>query len=331
MNQKIRFNDGWEFAKSDLSVQNCGNLRFQPVDLPHDWLIENTENLYEDSIGWYRRKYAYHADGNRILLAMDGVYMDCALYVNRAAAGEWKYGYSSFEWDLTDALREGENEILVKVVFRSPNSRWYTGAGIYRNVWLKTQGPSHFAANGIYVSTAQEKSGWRVDVDAELDAASDVRIAHRILYRGRTVAETEASVHGPGKSLCSAQTLHVKKPHLWSPDQPSLYRLVSVLYTGSRTEKPVETVTQNIGFRHIEFLPDAGLRLNGRFLKLHGVCNHHDLGALGSALNVCALKRRLALLKAMGVNALRTSHNMPSPELMDLADQMGFLVDCEGF
>ena len=139
MNKRILFNDGWVFAKSSLDVIDCSNLKFERIDIPHDWLIYNVSNLYENSIGWYKKKFILNdkAKDKRILLWFDGVYMNSSLYVNNEYIGEWKYGYSSFEHDITKALRVGENEIILKVIHESPNSRWYSGAGIYRNVYLK--------------------------------------------------------------------------------------------------------------------------------------------------------------------------------------------------
>lgn len=166
MNQKVLFNNGWEFAKSNLELTDSTALEFESVDLPHDWQIYNTLNLYENSIGWYRKKFTCgQGERKQTLLCFDGVYMDSSLYINQTFVEEWKYGYSSFEHDITDALVEGENEILVKVVFQSPNSRWYSGAGIYRNVWLKTRGKNHIVTDGIYVTTNQHDDGWQVEID----------------------------------------------------------------------------------------------------------------------------------------------------------------------
>jgi beta-galactosidase len=333
MNQKILFNTGWSFAKSGLEAVDCNGLNFEPVDLPHDWLIYNTLNLYENSIGWYRKEFTYKMDEKLVLLYFEGVYMDSTLYVNGKYVGEWKYGYSSFEHDITDALKDGENEILLKVVYQHPNSRWYTGAGIYRNVWLKVRDKTHFVTDGIYVSTQQKEKCWQVDIDTELDISRNVRVSHQLLYKGEEVAASETNVEAAGSVVCSQQSMVIDDPLLWSPENPNLYQLVSKLYIDnpSQNNELIETVSQNIGFRNIEFNPEFGLKLNGKKYKLNGVCDHHNLGALGSAFNIAALKRRFELLKEMGVNAIRTAHNMPAPELMNLADEMGFLIDTESF
>jgi len=337
MNQKLLFNDGWEFAKSSLEVNDPAGLDFQPVDLPHDWLIWDTTNLYEDSIGWYRRKLVLPEIPEHVLLYFEGVYMDSSVYVNGKLAGEWKYGYTSFEHEITDALVPGENEILVKVVHQAPNSRWYSGAGIYRNVWLKLRGASFVETDGIYVSIKPEQGRWRVEIDTELCLSADVELIHTIYDQEQVVA---ASSHIIGaddltaeQKVCSkldSQVIEVADLQRWSPDSPYLYRLVTKLRL-VEDGRIVETVAQNIGFREIVLDPDNGLIVNGQKMKLNGVCEHHDLGALGAAFNRVALARRFKILKEMGVNAIRTAHNPPAPDLMDLADEMGFFIVNEAF
>ncbi|RRJ61720.1 DUF4982 domain-containing protein [Paenibacillus oralis] len=340
MNMKIRFNDGWEFAKSGLEVVSPADLSFEPVDIPHDWLIYNTLDLYEKSIGWYRKTFTYTGSDEEVLLAFDGVYMDSTLYVNGQQIGEWKYGYSSFEHEITEALVAGNNEILLKVVFQSPNSRWYSGAGIYRNIWLKTRGRSHIVTDGIYVSTARDGDEWQVDIETELKLDRDAVLSHTLLYKGEIIqsgSQQVAAGSNDSAVILNLQKLTVPHPYLWSTEEPHLYKLVTelrhiVAEAGGSVSAPViETVTQSVGFREIRLDPNAGFLLNGKSMKLNGVCEHHDLGALGAAFNKEALRRRLRILREMGVNAIRTAHNMPAPELMDLADEMGFLIVSEAF
>ncbi|MFC5471562.1 glycoside hydrolase family 2 TIM barrel-domain containing protein [Cohnella suwonensis] len=340
MNQKTLFNDGWEFAKSGLEMTDSAGLSFQPVDIPHDWLIYQTLNLYEDSIGWYRKRFTYTKEAKQILLCFDGVYMDSSLYVNRQLAGEWKYGYSSFEHEITEVLAEGDNEILVKVVHQSPNSRWYSGAGIYRNVWLKTRDRNHIATNGIYITARQEDEGWQVEVDTEMNVHEDVHITQTLLYKDHIVAAVSDRIGiaaGDNPVTRRRQRLTVHNPKLWSTEEPHLYRLTTELRLAAADREVdgnrdiVETITQHTGFRTILLDPMQGFRLNGVAMKLNGVCEHHDLGALGAAFNKEALKRRFVILQEMGVNAIRTAHNMPAEELMDLADEMGMLVVSEAF
>jgi len=334
MNRKLLFNDGWEFAKSGLEVGDPASLDYQPVDLPHDWLIYNTQNLYEDSIGWYRRKLTLPELPEHVLLYFEGVYMDSSLYVNGRLIGEWKYGYSSFEHEITDALVAGENEIIVKVVHQAPNSRWYSGAGIYRNVWLKLRSTNYIETDGVYVSIKPEEDQWRVEIDTEVNLTDDLELIHTIYDQDQVIAASshiiKADVETSANSKLDAQVIEVNNPQLWSPDQPNLYRLVTKLRQ-VQDGHVVESITQNIGFREIILDPDNGLIVNGKKMKLNGVCEHHDLGALGAAFNRVALERRFRILKTMGVNAIRTAHNMPAPDLMDLADQMGFFIVNEAF
>ncbi|WP_420489930.1 glycoside hydrolase family 2 TIM barrel-domain containing protein [Neobacillus vireti] len=331
MNKKILFNDGWEFTKSGLDVTDSSGLTFEPIDLPHDWLIYNTRNLYENSIGWYRKRFTYSRQGRQVLLCFDGVYMDSSLYVNQRYIGEWKYGYSSFEHDITDALVEGENEILVKVIHQGPNSRWYSGAGIYRNVWLKTRAVNHIVTDGIYITTKQNEISWQVNVDTEMSLADDVQLTHTIMYQDEILASSSEVIAAGGHShLHNQQSLMVENPKVWSTEEPNLYQLITQL-TLVDTAEEVESASQNIGFRTVTLDPEQGFKLNGKKMKLNGVCEHHDLGALGAAFNKTALKRRFTILKEMGVNAIRTAHNMPAKEWMDLADEMGFLIVSEAF
>jgi beta-galactosidase len=336
MNKKVLFNDGWEFYKSSLEVSESATLTFEPVDIPHDWLIYNTLDLYENSIGWYRRKFTYTKDEKQILLCFDGVYMDSALYVNQQFIGEWKYGYSSFEHNITDALVEGENEIVMKVVHQSPNSRWYSGAGIYRNVWLKTRDKNHIVTDGIYSTTKKKENGWLLEVDTEINIYDEVQVSHSLVYKDEIITSTSEKVFaGSDPSTLNQQVLYVENPLLWSTDDPNLYQLITCLHVinndKNQSLEEIETISQNIGFRVIELDPHNGFQLNGRKMKLNGVCEHHDLGALGAAFNKAALKRRLVILQEMGVNAIRTAHNMPAKELMELADEMGLLVVTEAF
>ena len=168
------FNDRWEFSKqplhTSLEEMTAKKEEFRPVGIPHDWLIYQ-DNLYEDATGWYRKTFTWKLKKDRqIFLRFDGIYMDSRIYVNGTKAGEWKYGYSTFEVDITDYLKDGANEILVSVTYQAPNSRWYTGAGIYRNVWLKDLPKTHIAADGIYFSAKQKRENiWSVKADIEID------------------------------------------------------------------------------------------------------------------------------------------------------------------
>lgn len=341
MNKKTLFNDGWTFAKSGLETKDDVGLSFQPVDIPHDWLIYNTLDLYENSIGWYRKKFDYVQKGKQVLLCFDGVYMDSSVYINDQLVGEWKYGYSSFEHEITNYLIEGENDILVKVVHQSPNSRWYSGAGIYRNVWLKERDCNHIATDGVYISMKQMEQGWEVEIDTELSINKAVHVSHSILNQGEIIAEISDKVSAVGgPTVLNRQKLIIQQPKLWSLNEPNLYQLITRLQVvrpgqGANQQEElvevIETASHHVGFRSVQLDPNHGFILNGKRMKLNGVCEHHDLGALGAAFNKAALRRRLVILKEMGANAIRTAHNMPAKELMDLADEMGMLVVSEAF
>ncbi|MET3938243.1 beta-galactosidase [Paenibacillus sp. PvP094] len=336
MNQKKLFNDGWQFAKTKLDVTDPAGLAFEPVELPHDWLIYNTLDLYEDSMGWYRKTFPYTKDDQQLLLCFDGVYMNSSVYVNGQLVGEWKYGYSAFEHEITDALVEGDNEIIVKVVHQGPNSRWYSGAGIYRNVWLKTRDRNHIVTDGIYVSIKQQPAGWQVELDTELNMDQNAQLVHTIRYAGQVIATNTAEVAAAASGdtvVTDRQQIVVENPKLWSTDEPNLYELVTELQVADADQhlQTLESVSQRIGFRDIQLDPNEGFHLNGVKMKMNGVCEHHDLGALGAAFNLTALRRRFNLLREMGVNAIRTAHNMPAKEFMELADEMGMLVVSEAF
>lgn len=292
------FNDGWMFAKGEPK-------NYIPVEIPHDWLIYDVSNLYESGLGWYRREFdtSFLTEGQRLFLCFDGVYMDSTLFVNDRQVGEWKYGYTAFEYDITDFLHnEGSNIILLKVDYKSPNSRWYTGAGIYRDVFIKVKSACHFVSGGIYITTGKRDSGWFFEADAEVETSGKpYEVRHTLLNAGDDILP-------------------------WDIDNPQLYTLQSELLVDGI---PTDVEYTRFGFRTIDYTTDQGFFLNGSPVKLKGVCLHHDLGSLGSAVHPDAIRRQLTLLRCMGVNALRTAHNPPAKAFMDIADEMGFLVMSE--
>lgn len=383
MNQKVLFNTDWQFAKTALGVEYTQKEIWQadlkPVALPHDWLIYQTDKLYEDSIGWYVKHWQVEKKvEERIHLRFDGVYMDSYLYINDKLVGTWKYGYSTFEYDVTDVLEEGENLLVMKVVHQSPNSRWYSGAGIYRNVWLVRVPEVHIASDGIYLSTRETEGGYELEIETELvDGQGDVPeltgksycLRYTLMEEARQAADNAPVADGQ-KAAGNASTAGgpriwqytvdcshenaltddkivqtpdgrrlehgarfdsvygVTTPHLWDVEDPYLYTLqVELLENG----QVIQTEYLKVGFCSKVFTPEEGFLLNGRKLRLNGVCEHHDLGALGAAFSKDAMRRKFIKLRSMGVNALRTSHNMPAPEVMELTDELGFLVIAEGF
>jgi beta-galactosidase len=362
------FNFGWEFCKKPLGTSLFAVLEdndFSPVELPHDWLIFNTQNLYETVEGWYRKRFFcartstsehqkeifrddmeifYIDEEESALLNFEGVYMNSTIYLNGREAFCWKYGYSSFTFDAAPYLKEGENEIVVRVVHQSPNSRWYSGAGLYRNIWLSIKKPIHFYTDGIYVVTKKNDDHWIAEIDSAIilpeNTKSTLCIRHQIAHAdGTLLSGAMDSMFSPADVFCpyenktirvftNSQKLAVVNPALWDIDSPTLYTLTSELVVDG---KYMDSSSCRIGFCTKEFTPEEGFLLNGRKLRLNGACEHHDLGALGSAVNKTALHRQLSMLKEMGVNAIRTSHNMPAVELMELADEMGILIDSEAF
>ena len=390
MNQKVLFNTGWRFSKTVLGVEyeqkEIWQADLKPVALPHDWLVWQTDKLYEDGIGWYVKEWRVEkAEGERIHLRFDGVYMDSALYINDRMVGEWKYGYSTFEYDVTDALLEGENCLVMRVVHQSPNSRWYSGAGIYRNVWLVTVPEMHIASDGIYLSVIKKDQDFELQIETELvdgqggvpdlakrnyqlryTLSDSVRLETGDVAGNEAAAEENNAAGGNGQSAedgavqiwqhtveCRREDVladdkvvqtpdgrrlehgaridnvySVEAPHLWDVEDPYLYTLrVELLENG----QVIQRESLKVGFCSKEFTPAEGFLLNGRKVRLNGVCEHHDLGALGAAFSREAMRRKFLRLRGMGVNALRTSHNMPAPEVMELADELGFLVIAEAF
>ncbi len=369
---KRLFNGGWSFwcGEPDLDVSEAGKhlTEFQKVDLPHDWLIADAKNLYRDGCGFYRKIFSMQPKENkRYSLIFEGVYMDTTIWVNEQQAGEWKYGYSTFEIDLTPFVKAGENEILVSVNFRSPNSRWYSGAGIYRDVWFRETTKTYIRENGVYIHTEAcgEKEGKEPDfllyADTEIvgDAWDEVR---HTLYAKREAppeielpfelllgdemelveeASPEETYAGSERAdFCLSETIifhntnkntniyRVKSPRCWDVEHPHLYILKTGLWKDGEI---IQEEYSQIGFRSIAFDPEQGFLLNGRRVKLNGVCEHHDLGALGAAFHRAAMARKFRILKEMGVNALRGTHNMTAPAVVELADQMGILMISEAF
>lgn len=333
--QNILFNDGWQFCLCDIGTElsALSGRHWYDVELPHDWLINDASKLYETGEGWYRRSLPCSAEqlSGRVLLNFDGVYMNSTLFVNGKEAGSWTYGYSAFEHDITDFLHEGENELLLRVSHQSPNTRWYSGAGIFRDVMLKLRPAAYIGTNGVYIHSApQPEGGWTTEVETDVvGEASDIRMLLEVFDpAGASMGGYGLEAHFDGGHEKFTASFNSTDPELWSVDDPMLYTLKISLYSGSEL---LDCVNESFGYRTAEFDPDRGFLLNGEPVKLHGVCMHHDLGALGSALNEAALARQLRIMKEMGVNAIRTSHNMPARQLVQLCDEMGLLVDSEAF
>ncbi|MDQ3819046.1 MAG: DUF4982 domain-containing protein, partial [Acidobacteriota bacterium] len=351
--RSISFDQGWRFHLGDVSDGQSPALDdsgWRELNLPHDWSIEGEFSeknpatpgggALPGGIAWYRKTFTLAAaDRNRLTFVdFDGVYRNSEVWINGHYLGKRPYGYISFEYELTPYLNYGgqKNVIAVKVDnSQQPNSRWYSGSGIYRNVWLTTTDKVFVDHWGTYITTpdANERSS-DVEVKTKVRNASEsdqpVTLT-TLIYdaAGKEIARTASkNVAAKGSVSEVAQTLHVNRPTLWTLDNPYLYKAVSQIEQGGKVVDRYETV---FGIRYFTFDRERGFLLNGKPVKIRGVCDHHDLGSLGAAINVRALERQLEMLKAMGVNGLRTSHNPPAPELLELCDRLGFVVMDEAF
>ena len=333
------FNDGWEFSKqplhTSLEEMNQREDMYSAVGLPHDWLIYDTDHLYEDGTGWYRKVIQWEpVEDQRVFLRFDGIYMDSTIFVNNQKAGEWKYGYTAFEVEITPYLAKGSNEIKVSVDFQSPNSRWYSGAGIYRDVWIKTVHQTHILSDGIYFNTKEgANDSWKTFIETEI-SGRDVELTYEMAEmdsdRWKVLEGESSSYIDDEKEEVSRYHFEteIEHPKRWDVETPNRYKLRVTLKSQGEI---LQVEEQTIGFRTTEFSPERGFLLNGRKLKMNGVCEHHDLGCLGAAYHTKAMRRKFKTLKKMGVNAVRISHNMPAEDLMGLADELGILIVSEAF
>lgn len=288
-------------------------------------------------IGWYRKHFTVHEPNKRVSVRFDGVYMNADFWINGHPLGEHPYGYTSFEFDLTDYLKPAgeENVLAVRVHNEGKNSRWYSGSGIYRHVWLTLRDAVHIPTWGVFVTTpevSRDRALVNVAVDVRNAAASPTQALVRVRVRdanGRVVGRGEASLDLPANELRSIeQSIDVASPKLWSTESPNLYSAeVTIAAAGAAADR----VSTNFGIRKIEVDAEHGFRLNGEPLLLKGGCVHHDNGPLGAAAIDRAEERRVELLKANGFNAIRTSHNPPSPAFLDACDRLGMLVIDEAF
>lgn len=353
---------GWKFTKgevSDAEAPAFNDTKWETVTIPHDWAIfgpfDKNNDLQNVAVtqnfetqaslktgrtgglpyvgtGWYRTTF-HSTPGKQTTLIFDGAMSEARVFVNGKEACFWPYGYNSFYCDVTGLVNEdGKNNVLaVRLENRPQSSRWYPGAGLYRNVHVVTTEKIHVPVWGTQITTPYVK-----------DEYASVCLHTTILNAGKTeLTVTTDIVDADGQVVSSktnkgyinhdqpfTQNFIVEQPKLWSPETPVLYKAVSKIYAGDTL---LDTYTTRFGIRTIEYVPDKGFYLNGKRRKFQGVCNHHDLGPLGAAVNVAALRLQLTLLKDMGCDAIRTSHNMPAPELVELCDEMGFMMMLEPF
>lgn len=353
---------GWKFTKGEVSnaeMPAFNDAKWETVDIPHDWAIfgpfdknndlQNvavTQNFETQAslktgrtgglpyvgIGWYRTTF-HSTPGKQTTLIFDGAMSEARVFVNGKEACFWPCGYNSFYCDVTSLVNEdGKNNTLaVRLENRPQSSRWYPGAGLYRNVHVVTTEKIHVPVWGTQITTPYVKDEYasvclRTTIlnaeKTELTVVTDIIDAD-----GQVVStKTNKGVINHGQPF--TQNFIVERPKLWSPETPVLYKAVSKIYSGDTL---LDTYSTRFGIRTIEYIADKGFYLNGKRRKFQGVCNHHDLGPLGAAINVAALRHQLTLLKEMGCDAIRTSHNMPAPELVELCDEMGFMMMLEPF
>lgn len=341
----------WRFHLGDVDgaqQPEYDDSGWRSLDLPHDWAVEGdfsqanpsgvTGGALPGGVGWYRKTFTIDAadKGKRVSVLFEGSYMNTEVFVNGRPLGVRPYGYVSFGYDITPYIKwGGENVVAVRVDnSEQPNSRWYSGCGIYRSVYLVKTAPLHIARWGTYAYSVV--TGGNADLNVETTVENDtekdagIEIGLKLLDAG---GETVAAVKYPavaeaGKHTMSSTMLSVGNPHLWDTASPYLYRLVTDIYHFGNV---IDSDTVRIGFRTIAFDAEKGFFLNGRNMKINGVCLHHDHGCLGAAFNRRAMQRQLQMMKDMGCNAIRCSHNPPSPEMLDLCDEMGLLVMDEAF
>ncbi|AWB69028.1 glycoside hydrolase family 2 [Saccharobesus litoralis] len=348
---KQSFNDNWLFSKGKLpgaEQVNYNDENWQPVTLPHDWSIEgpfdNKYNARNGGLpvfghGWYRKSFTmpHSAKGKHVSVTFDAAMYDSNVYINGHLLGNRPFGYIAFEYDLTPYLNYGDkpNVIAVSLAPQNFSARWYAGAGIYRNTWLEINDAVHVAKWGTFVSTPTvTRELAKVKLETKLNnlgKTTSAHIRHVIRDRqGNVVAQAESQLANlAGKSQ---QTLNheftISEPILWDINNPYLYKIETQV---SRNGKVVDDYTTTLGVRHIEYKKDDGFWLNWRKVPIQGVCLHHDNGPLGAVANRRAIERKLQIMQAMGANSVRTSHNPPSPEMVELADEMGILLQVESF
>jgi beta-galactosidase len=342
------FNLNWKFYRGDVAggqETDLDDSDWRILNLPHDWSIEgpfSRENAsctgyLPGGIGWYRKTFTIpdNETGRKVHIYFDGIYNNSEVWINGNYLGKRPNGYISFQYDLTPYLNSGgENVIAVKVDHSlAADSRWYTGSGIYRDVKLLTMEPVHIKQWGIYCQTPEVTSSKAVlsadiTVINETNHNVNVKVISTLMYGGETVAKASGKITLASKEENTVnQVFNVTNPRLWDVEDPSLYSLV----TEVRGRELLDNLITTVGFRYLKFDADKGFFLNGKNLKLKGICMHHDAGTLGSAVPEEEIGRRLDILKEMGCNAIRTSHNPFSSHFLDLCDTKGFLVIDEAF
>ncbi|HEY4323544.1 MAG TPA: glycoside hydrolase family 2 TIM barrel-domain containing protein [Mucilaginibacter sp.] len=341
----------WKFFLDDdknASEVSFNDNTWRKLDLPHDWSIEGEFKKDEPTgggggylptgIGWYRKQFTLPLSvrGKQVSIQFDGVYMNSEVWINGHYLGKRPNGYISFVYDLTPYLASGKNTIAVRVDnSKQPNSRWYSGSGIYRHVWLNITNPLHIAQWGTYITTpAVSTTSATVSIKTKIEnngqnIGNATLLSTIVDENGNEVASAKTPISLNAKASKEfEQSIQVTSPALWSVETPHLYTLHSTILSG---KKVVDEFQSNFGIRKLEYSSVKGFLLNDKHVKMNGVCLHHDGGCVGAAVPIKIWEERLNLLKKMGCNAIRTSHNPTAPEFLDLCDKMGFLVMDEAF
>ncbi|AKQ46431.1 beta-galactosidase [Rufibacter radiotolerans] len=351
--------DNWKFKKGAQALASQVNFNdkgWQKVQVPHDWAIygpfdkeidkqvvaieQNNEKVASEKTGrtgslpyigeaWYRNEFTlpHYKKGQKVLIVFEGAMSEPKVFVNGQKVGDWAYGYSYFYFDITNQIQEGKkNTLAVQLSNQGQSSRWYPGAGLYRKVQVVVKNPESIDQWGTFVTTPYISSALaKVNVKTKA-SGENVRLVTQV----RDAKGTTVAIDSTGKRFGKEfeQNLAVANPQLWSPETPYLYTAVTKLYVGNQLK---DEVTTRFGIREISYKSSVGFSLNGKVRKFKGVCLHHDLGPLGAAVNKAALRRQMQILKDMGADAIRSSHNMPSMEQLELADEMGFMFLAESF
>ncbi len=364
--QEVLLEKGWKFTREDqseFSAKDFNDKDWQTVEVPHDWAIYGPFSVHNDKqnvaitqdgqkealehagrtgglpfvgVGWYRLQFEApkKSEGKQVELLFDGAMSEPQVFVNGQKAGEWKYGYNSFVIDITKYISDnGQNTLAVRLENLTESSRWYPGAGLYRNVHLIVTEQTHIPVWGTYVTTPVVNAEFaKINIKTKVNYShsqwENLKLKTSIVdEQNREVASVETPLNKYEQTTFE-QNFVIENPNLWSVETPNLYTAKSELYENGVL---CDIYTTRFGIRSLELRPDDGFYLNGKRIIFHGVCNHHDLGPLGAAVNKSAIERQIRILKDMGCNAIRTSHNMPAPELVEACDEMGMMLMAESF
>ena len=354
----------WKFTREDnsaFSQSTFNDIKWQNVTIPHDWAIYGPFDMENDiqrtaikqdgqkdaiehtgrtgglpfvGVGWYRTTFDLpdFSNDKKVFIQFDGAMSNPEVFINGQKAGQWHNGYNTFFLDISNWVKNKNNSLAVRLDNLTQMSRWYPGAGLYRNVHIITKNKTHIPIWGVHITTPEIQSKFaKVDINTEFvsENIENIEVETEIFNpKGEKVAQNKVKSSQYTSNNTINQQIFIDFPQLWGIKQPNLYKAITKLYKNGKLEDQTETT---FGIRSIEVKPNDGFYLNGKKIKLKGVCLHHDLGALGSAVNEAAIRRQILLMQDMGANAIRTSHNMPAPEYVKIADEMGMLLAVESF